>query len=135
MTSDYPALKNENCCLFDPQGRLVWVSPALGLTRKSYLGFGYLEFVHHEDSFALLAWIMSPNTEPIVCRCMMPQNGAKVTARYAKFPYNGNWMVVGAHVPGWVTYRTLTAMSLALTIGAGVASTAKLGGCLVAMSQ
>ena len=135
MTSDYPALKNETCCLFDPQGRLVWVSPALGLTRKSYLGFGYLEFVHHEDSFALLAWIMSPNTEPIVCRCMMPQNGAKVTARYAKFPYNRNWMVVGAHVPGWVTYRTLTAMSLALTIGAGVASTAKLGGCLVAMSQ
>ena len=135
MTSDYPALKNENCCLFDPQGRLVWVSPALGLTRKSYLGFGYLEFVHHEDSFALLAWIMSPNTEPIVCRCMMPGNGAKVTARYAKFPYNGNWMVVGAHVPGWVTYRTLTAMSLALTIGAGVASSAKLGGCLVAMSQ
>lgn len=135
MTSDYPALKNENCCLFDPQGRLVWVSPALGLTRKSYLGFGYLEFIHHEDSFALLAWIMSPNTEPIVCRCMMPGNGAKVTARYAKFPYNGNWMVVGAHVPGWVTYRTLTAMSLALTIGAGVASSAKLGGCLVAMSQ
>lgn len=135
MTSDYPALKNETCCLFDPQGRLVWVSPALGLTRKSYLGFGYLEFVHHEDSFALLAWIMSPNTEPIVCRCMMPGNGAKVTARYAKFPYNGNWMVVGAHVPGWVTYRTLTAMSLAMTIGAGVASTAKLGGCLVAMSQ
>ena len=135
MTSDYPALKNETCCLFDPQGRLVWVSPALGLTRKSYLGFGYLEFIHHEDSFALLAWIMSPNTEPIVCRCMMPGNGAKVTARYAKFPYNGNWMVVGAHVPGWVTYRTLTAMSLALTIGAGVASSAKLGGCLVAMSQ
>ena len=134
MTRDYPALNNENCCLFDPQGRLIWMSPALGPARKSFLKFGYLEFIHHEDSFALLSWIMSPNEEPIVARCMMPGNGAKVTARYVKFKYNGNWMVVGAHRPGWVTYRKLNAMSLALTLGAGVATTAKLGGCLVAMA-
>lgn len=135
MTSDYPALNSERCSIYDPQGRLIWVSPAWGCKCETCFGFGYLEFIHYDDTEVFVQWVKAPNADTVTFRSMLPGGGTRMTAKYAKIPFNGNWLVVGEHVPGWDCYDTIMAIghTLALYLWTGTGTGTGFGGGLVAL--
>ena len=131
MVSAYPALKNERCKIYDPHGRLIWVSPAWGNDYKTCFGFGYLEFIHYDDTEDFVQWVRTPGATTITFRTVSPKCGTEVTARYEKVAFDGNWLVVGEHISGWDNYGRIKSVAFTLALG-GLGWALLLPLCLVA---
>lgn len=99
------SLEMERCCLFAPDGRLLWRSPAwLGhplvpSEEATVLGFRYLEFVRAEHVAELLAWFRDGRESAISFCAMRPASGRMVRVSFAKLHHPRGWLVYGRVSP------------------------------------
>jgi hypothetical protein len=81
--------------MFEPCGRLLWLSPAWRGSPALY-GFEYMELVFTSDADALRGWFWDGCESSHSFRAFVPARGSSHVIHGRKIRLGENWLVVGA---------------------------------------
>ncbi len=59
------------------------------------MGFGWHEFIHHDDLDLVKQGFAELNPRTVVFRCLLPAFGHYAKFTHYKIPYGENWLTIG----------------------------------------
>jgi hypothetical protein len=97
---DRKKLESSKCCIFDPNGRLLWRSPAwIGQhdprAERRLLGHEWTEFIIVEDIAKVLHFLRSGRARRVTFCCVDPQTATPRRIVWVKVAYGTNWLIYG----------------------------------------
>lgn len=99
--SEKNELKNELAAVFSSEAEVLWISEAWGdaSSRKSVMGFGWMEFVVIEDVPRLRSFFSNSRLSGISFRGQRPSTGTMNIVTFQRAYCRGNWLVAVSMVP------------------------------------